>query len=139
MTPARSRASEIASPSLRQIWLAAMLGAFVELMHKVVPILRMKPLRSVRDWHTETAEASLPKEKTDILKETNAVPQDSPKALMLRSASKLCVSKHRRVRTGSRDKYGAGLRSAFPGEEVGEERRRSRELVQGDQFERRKP
>ena len=85
-----------------------MLRAFVELAHKVVAILRMKPLRSFRDWHTETAVASLPKEKTDTLKETNAVLQDSPITLMLRSASKLCVSKHRRVRTGSRDKYGCG-------------------------------
>ena len=111
MTPTRTRANEVGSPSLPQLWLAAMLRAFVELVHNVVATLRMKPLRPLRDWHTEMTEASLPREKTDTDQETElAVPPDSPQSAHAEQRSKAArPSKHERVLTPvSQEHHGSG-------------------------------
>ena len=88
MTPVRTHANEVGSPSPVQPWLAAMLRLFVELVQNLVSTLRMKPLpplrAPLRDWRTETAGLSPPVEKTDPIKEPIAVPPDSPIALILR-------------------------------------------------------
>ena len=97
MTQARTRANEVGSPSLPQLWLDALLRLFVELVQNVVATLRLKLLRPLRDWHTETAETSQPAETTDTIKEPHAVQPDSPIALMLRRPK--AVSKHEGVLT----------------------------------------
>ncbi len=79
MTQARTRANGLVIPSLPQLWLTAMLRAFVELVQSVVSTLRMNWFRPARDWHTCEKDAVLPQGTNDTqLKETNlAVPQDS--------------------------------------------------------------
>ena len=99
MTPARTHANEVGSPSLPQLWLDALLRLFVELVQNVVATLRLTPLRPLRDWHTETAEMSHPAETTDPTKEPHAAQHRSPIALMLSSTQSVRPSKHERVLT----------------------------------------
>ena len=70
-----------------------MLRLFVELVHHVASTLQMirrrEPVNATQPMSTD-----LPQAKIDTQsKETNAVPHDSPIALILRSAAKLRVSK----------------------------------------------
>ncbi len=60
MTQARTRAIEVGSPSLRQLSLAAMLRAFVELVLHAASTLRMRWRCLSRDWHTDDAATALP-------------------------------------------------------------------------------
>ena len=99
MTQARTHANEVGSPSLPQLLLDALLRLFVELVQNVVATLRLKLLRPLRDWHTETAETSQPAETTDPAKDHHAVQPDRPIALMLSSTQSVRPSKHERVLT----------------------------------------
>jgi hypothetical protein len=65
MTQARTRAKGLATPSLSQLLLTAMLRMFVALVQSVVSTFQMKRNRPLRDWHTGSAQASLPRTKSD--------------------------------------------------------------------------
>src|SRR5690349_20164123 len=90
MTQARTRANGLVTPSLPQLWLTAMLRAFVELVLNVVSSLRMGPSRLPAECHSDVPPQALPEENNDIQQqETNAaVPQDSSIALMVSSMAK---------------------------------------------------
>ena len=86
MTQERTRAYGVGSPSRGQLLLTAMLRALVALVHNVVSTFQMKHKPLLRDWHTEQAHVSLPRAKSDTQQqEQQAVPQDSPIALMVSS------------------------------------------------------
>jgi hypothetical protein len=99
MTRARNHANGVRSPSLPQLWLTAMLRAFVELVLNVASTFRMKDRRSSVNA-TPTTPLDLPQRTTDTHQETNAVPQDSPPiALILSSARSARPSKDEVVLT----------------------------------------
>ena len=99
MTRARNHANGVRSPSLPQLWLTAMLRAFVELVLNVASTFRMKARRSPVNV-TPTMPHNLPARTTATHQETNAAQQSSPPiALILRSAAKLRVSKDEGVLT----------------------------------------
>ena len=80
-----------------------MLRALVVLVHNVVSTFQMKRNRPLRDWHTDQAHVSLPREKNDPQQqEQQAVLQGiTTKALILRSTPKACVSKDEGMLTAS--------------------------------------
>jgi len=100
MTRARNHANGVRSPSLPQLWLTAMLRAFVELVLHLASTLQMTRRREAV-IATQPTPADLPRAATDTHpKETNAAQQSSPPiALILRSAAKLRVSKDEGVLT----------------------------------------
>jgi hypothetical protein len=99
MTRARNHANGVRSPSLPQLWLTAMLRAFVELVLNVASTFRMKDRRSPVNA-TPTTPLNLPQRTTDTHQETNAVQQDSPPiALILSSARSARPSKDEGVLT----------------------------------------
>ena len=119
MTQDQTRANGVGSPSKGQQWLTAMLRAFVVLVHSVVSTFQMNRNRPPRDWHTDQADAALPRTKNDTQsKETSlAIPQDGSQALILSSAANAArPSKDERVLTALTPKgtppLGKG-RSAF--------------------------
>ena len=70
-----------------------MLRVLVELVLNVVSTLRMRPSRLPAECHTDVPPAALPGETNDTFKETEAVPQDSPIALILSSTRSVRPSK----------------------------------------------
>ena len=99
MTPVRTHANEVGSPSLPQLLLDALLRLFVELVQNVVATLRLRRSGQTCDWHTGPIANALPEEKTDPIKEIHAVQPDSPIALMLSSTQSVRPTKHERVLT----------------------------------------
>ena len=101
MTQARTHAHGLVTPSLPQLWLTAMLRAFVELVRNVVSTFQMNRNRPPRDWHTGSADAALPRTKSDTQQQETvpAVPQDSPSALMVSSTQSVRPSNHEGVLT----------------------------------------
>ena len=98
MTRARNHANGVRSPSLPQLWLTAMLRAFVELVLNVASTFRMKARRSPVNA-TPTTPGNLPQRTTDTHQETNAAQQSSPIALILSSARSARPSKDEGVLT----------------------------------------
>ena len=89
------------------------------------------PPPSARDRHTGNAGVSGRREERH-LKETIAVPHDSPIALMVSSTQSVRPSNHEGVLTSvNREHHRSGPSVRVPREEVGEEWRRWRELVRG--------
>ena len=134
MKQARTRAKGLVTPSLPQLWLTAMLRAFAELVRNVVSTFQMKHKPLLRDWHTDQAHVSLPREKNDPQQqEQQAVLQDSSiEALILRSTPKACVSKDEGVLTASRSEPSGSVPPVrVPRAGAGEEWRHRRDLVRG--------
>ena len=65
MKQARTRAKGLVTPSLPQLWLTAMLRAFVELVRNVVSSLRMDPSRLPAECHSDVPPQALPHATTD--------------------------------------------------------------------------
>ena len=99
MTRHKHAHTGLVTPQLPQLLLTAVLRMLAMLVLNVASTFQMKQLHPKRDWHTPDDEAALPRVKIDTLKQQHAVQQDSPIALMLRSAAKLRVSKHEGVLT----------------------------------------
>ncbi len=118
MTRARNHANGVRSPSLPQLWLTAMLRAFVELVLHVASALQMTRRREAVIG-TQPTPADLPRAATDTHQETNAVPQDSPIALILRSAAKLRVSKDEGVLTTPSVSHGSRQAIHLPQSPIG--------------------
>ena len=76
MTLAQTHAHGFGTPSHSQLWLTAMLRTFVELVLNVVSTLPMIRRRGPVIG-TQVMPAALPRETNDILKEQQAVQQDS--------------------------------------------------------------
>ena len=134
MTQERTRAYGVGSPSRGQLLLAAMLRAFVALVHNVVSTFQMKHKPLLRDWHTDQAHVSLPREKNDPQQqEQQAVLQGiTTKALILRSTPRACVSKDEGVLTASRSGPSGSVPPVrVPRAGAGEEWRHRRDLVRG--------
>ncbi len=66
MTRARNRTQGLGNPPLIQLWLEAVLCAFVSLVQGAATTLRMIFNRNHRDWHTETADEALPQATSGI-------------------------------------------------------------------------
>ena len=99
MTRARNHANGVRSPSLPQLWLTAMLRAFVELVLNVASTFRMKARRSPVNA-TPTTPLDLPQRTTDTHQETTAAQQSSPPiALMVSSTQSVRPSNHEGVLT----------------------------------------
>ena len=83
--------------------LTAMLRVLLALVHSVVSTFQMKRKPLLHDWHTDQAQVSLPRTKSDTQQqEQQAVLQDSSiEALILRSTPKACVSKDEGMLTAS--------------------------------------
>ena len=82
-----------------------MLRAFVELVLNVVSTFQMKRNCPLRDWHTDQAQVSLPRTKSDTQQqETNSVAasDNDPIALMVSSTHSVRLSNHEGVLTASR-------------------------------------
>ena len=97
MTPVRTHANEVGSPSLPQLLLDALLRLFVELVQNVVATLWMRRSDQTCDWHTDPIVNALPGETTDPTKDPHAAQHRSLIALMLRRPQ--AVSKHAGVLT----------------------------------------
>jgi len=69
MTPARSPAYGLASPSLSQLSLTALLCVIAELVLGVAAMLGMRRRSETRDWHTSPAPQALPQAKPDTQKQ----------------------------------------------------------------------
>ncbi len=67
MTQAQTRAKGVATPSLPQLWLGAMLRVLVELVLCAARCLRMRPSRLSGECHTDVTPAPLPAEHDGIL------------------------------------------------------------------------
>ena len=95
MTRARNHANGVRSPSLPQLWLTAMLRAFVELVLNVASTFRMKARCSSVNA-TPTTPRNLPARTTDTQsKETNPAAQHHrPIALMVSSTQSVRPSNH---------------------------------------------
>ena len=93
MTPARSHAHGLASPSLSQLSLTALLCVIAELVHSVAAMLGMRRRGETRDWHTSPAPQALPQATPDTPQQETPI---SPTGLML------SLSKHEAVLTTSR-------------------------------------
>jgi hypothetical protein len=66
MTPARTHAHGLASPSLCQLSLTALLCVIAELVHRVAAMLGMRNRRQVRECDTIQMPEALPQAKRDI-------------------------------------------------------------------------
>ena len=93
MTRHKHAQTGLGTPQLPRLWLTAALRAFAMLVLNVASTLQMIRRRDAVIG-TQPTPTDLPRAATDTKpKETNAVPQSSPIALILRSAAKLRVSK----------------------------------------------
>ncbi len=93
MTRHKHAQTGLGTPQLPRLWLTAALRAFAMLVLNVASTLQMIRRRDAVIG-TQPTPTDLPRAATDTQpKETNAVPQSSPIALILRSAAKLRVSK----------------------------------------------
>ena len=91
----------LGTPSPLDHWINATLRMLAMLVLHVASTLQMIRRREAVNA-TQPMSTDLPQAKTDTqFKETNAVPHDSPIALILRSAAKLRVSKDEGVLTGA--------------------------------------
>ncbi len=88
----------LGTPSPLDHWINATLRMLAMLVLHVASTFRMKARRSSVNA-TPTMPRNLPARTNDTHQETNTVPQDSPIALILRSAAKLRVSKDEGVLT----------------------------------------
>jgi hypothetical protein len=66
MTRARRITPGLGNPPLIQLWLEAVLCAFVRLVQGVAATFRMRRSRKPRDWHTQPLPSALPRTKPDI-------------------------------------------------------------------------
>jgi hypothetical protein len=66
MTRARRITPGLGNPPLIQLWLEAVLCAFVRLVQGVATTFGMRFNRRTRDWHMGTAREALPQTKPDI-------------------------------------------------------------------------
>jgi len=102
MTQARTRANEVGSPSLRQLSLAAMLRAFVELVLHAVSTLWMRWRCLSRDWHTDDAATALPEEKTGNQHQKPSSPATQGSSALILRDREAIVSKDEGVLTAPR-------------------------------------
>ncbi len=77
MTQARTCAHGLATPSLPQHWLAALLRMFVELVLNVASFLQMRARRLPAECHSDVTPTALPEGQSDITKEEPAHAPDS--------------------------------------------------------------
>ena len=119
MTRHKHAQTGLGTPQLPRLWLTAALRAFAMLVLNVASTLQMIRRRDAVIG-TQPTPTDLPRAATDTQpKETNAVPQSSPIALILRSAAKLRVSKDEGVLTTPSVSHGSRQAIHLPQSPIG--------------------
>jgi hypothetical protein len=100
MTRARRITPGLGNPPLIQLWLEAVLCAFVRLVQGVATTFGMRRRNGPRDWHTSSKASALPRTKPDI--QQQELISGSGQHVRLPGAGRDPASAHSALFTGTR-------------------------------------